>query len=1130
MAIIRLKDKIISGSGNKNYFSHVTAFDMSAVPISPVSPPGSPISGDTLTEIFDNTTANERVIMRWTYNGTSWDLVGHPAYSLVHFTYTSASTIDAGSPPATPATFDFVDNVDRFLTGDTLWEEFDNGYIHWTFDGTSWIMDFIREFETVAIPDTTEIKFNHSTTLDVSSLPTNPSSPPSSPIAGDTVLEYYDNLTGTEVASIQWEYNGSVWNKVGHVAYYNRKFADVIVADLSSGSPPSFPVNFNTSLATSYVPGDTIHEEYNNGYIHWTFDGTAWIMDFIREFSASGGSGIVTTLDHVATFNSTSVPTSPVSPPGTPTAGDVLIQTFNNTTGNQRVIMRWEYNGSIWVLNGNAEYNIRFFEESILSDLDPDALPATPNAPGTSSDYLDGDVLHEEYNNGYLRWVYGSGAWVLENGRIFTRANMASIEHVATFDTSAIPATPTAAPSTPELDDIHTEIYNNLTGTHRAIIRWEFNGTVWVKIGTIEYNNIHFNDDIDANLDEGSPPANPVNFNALLTTSYLPNDTLFENYNNGFINWLFNGTVWVLESLSEYPSVSGGSGLTTYLRHSTAFDLSAIPSSPSSPPGSPVDGDTATETFDNLSGTERVTIRWRYNGASWVQNGHVEYNPLVFSDEVIATLDTGALPANPVNFNALLSTTYIPGDTLHEEYTNGYIHWTFNGTAWVLDYAREIPVDTDTDTNTVTTFANITSFDANAVPTTPTSPPGSPTTGDTHIEAYDNTTGNQRVIMRWTYNGSIWVLNGDEEYNIRIFTDSIGSNLEEGSIPATPDTPGTSSNYVPGDLLWEEYNNGYIVWHRLANSWSQAFYRIIPPDTDTNTITTLGVVASFNMNAVPTSPTSPPGSPSTGDTYIEAYSNTTGTQRVIMRWTYNGVSWDLNGDEEYNTKVFYATVSSNLTAGALPGTPSTPGTSSDYVTGDILHEEYNNGYLEWKYNVSSWTLSASRVLSNSTYVIKATTSWDEDGTLPTAPENTPSTPIINDILIQSYDNGTRDNAVTRYWTYNGSSWVELTDGIHRFVQVFSNSPAVTMTYGVAPTASLAATTTSYVNGDILFEKYTNGYGLYKFNNGSWSLLNYGLEVGRLQDAADFLATLDGTTDGWAVVWDNDISKFTLANI
>jgi hypothetical protein len=123
--------------------------------------------------------------------------------------------------------------------------------------------------------------------------------------------------------------------------------------------------------------------------------------------------------------------------------------------------------------------------------------------------------------------------------------------------------------------------------------------------------------------------------------------------------------------------------------HATTFNVASVPTTPISVPTSAQTGDTIIDSFDNLTGNERVRIFWRYSGSAWVQIGHTDYRPLVFADTISADLDEGALPSAPVNFNTSKTTSYVPNDILTEEYTNGYIQWTFNGTVWVLDYARE---------------------------------------------------------------------------------------------------------------------------------------------------------------------------------------------------------------------------------------------------------------------------------------------------------------------------------------------------------------------------------------------------------------------------------------------------------
>jgi len=162
----------------------------------------------------------------------------------------------------------------------------------------------------------------------------------------------------------------------------------------------------------------------------------------------------------------------------------------------------------------------------------------------------------------------------------------------------------------------------------------------------------------------------------------------------------------MIKRLKE-PDVSVDTKL--YLRHNTTYNIASIPATPSSPPVSPLTGYTIIETFDNGTGQERVVIRWEYNGSAWVKIGHPEYNCIHFQDAVAGDVNFLSLPANPVNFSASMGTNYVTGDTLFEQYDNGYLQWTFDGSDWVLDFAYEI-VDTDDQTASEVAITAITAL------------------------------------------------------------------------------------------------------------------------------------------------------------------------------------------------------------------------------------------------------------------------------------------------------------------------------------------------------------------------------------------------------------------------------------
>jgi len=46
-------------------------------------------------------------------------------------------------------------------------------------------------------------------------------------------------------------------------------FFDIVGSDLNPLSPPSNPPNFNTDVEITYVPGDTLWQDYDNGFVYW---------------------------------------------------------------------------------------------------------------------------------------------------------------------------------------------------------------------------------------------------------------------------------------------------------------------------------------------------------------------------------------------------------------------------------------------------------------------------------------------------------------------------------------------------------------------------------------------------------------------------------------------------------------------------------------------------------------------------------------------------------------------------------------------------------------------------------------------------------------------------------------------
>ena len=998
-------------------------------------------------------------------------------------------------------------------------------------------------------------------------IPTEPSELPISPRVGDIVIENFSNqLTTNPRITIYWVYNGTSWVQDGEIIYHQLHFTDEVAGRLIADEFPTSPVNYAGNEELNYVFGDTLHEEYDNGYVEWFFDNSvAWFVKYQRIYNddifykpedygpiGAGTSAVQEAIN--AAFNA---------------GGGTVLLSRNQTYGPINTplemkrnvkILGQSYSSSVLKF-GPGISGIVIDTTEIYCELDNFSIRGTWDTSG-----VNGPAIHfvanepREIRIGRIQIVWWGGVGVQNE-----------------FGCNPF-----------ELEIGHLwYLFGNPQGS--PIFNW-LGGGSYIRIGSIffqpDYNSsctgvyLYNGDFVIDKLNIGGGVVRGLQseyVNLILNqVNWEPHGNVAQSeyvirfgvgLNRGSF---FVGCVYIAQVLSslERPNY------VYYIGHETPFGIlgpvylgSDVNNSVVFCPNDKTQGQTqlyigpAAHVNNNgqgkvvalgslgaelrvgtsPGGTTYSELAEIYGNLALISNNPVllrtwaysftiqptAYNP--FELEVSGNSSTGVRR----KFGRLIVRATDPTNTSEDSEISFYVLGAGVEKKILSMTSAAVTIDGNLvvtgsggggGSGITTSLSNVASFDTSAIPSAPVSAPGSPATGDIHIETFDNTTGNSRVVQRWTYNGSAWVLTTDTEYNIRNFSVSVGSNLNPSSLPTTPNAPGASTDYIPGDTLHEEYNNGYMKWVYTLSGWSVSLGRVYT----TNNLVTLGTVSSFNMNSVPTAPSSPPSSAKSGDVYIETYNNTNQNQKVIIRWTYNGSAWVMNGTPEYNLKRYFATIASNLTAGALPSTPVTPGSSTGYVTGDTLIETYNNGHLEWVFGTTTWTLSGSRVHTNNTYVVKSAVNWDETGTAPTTPNSPPSSPLINDILIQSYDNGTRNNAVTRYWSYNGSTWVELTNGIHRFNMVFTNVPGTALTYGVDPTAALAATTTSYVNGDILWEKYTNGYGLYKFNNGSWALQTHGLEAGRIQDAADFQATLGPGVDGYYVIYDHDILKFTLS--
>lgn len=121
---------LCGGLGNTAHFHDEGGTDFNQSATEPVNIPAPLKAGDTVIEDFDD------YLVFWTYDGTAW---------VKNFTHNKA---DANSTFETynttiPVTYTTPNTIPTDPeAGDTLIEQFTDGLVYWTYDGTNWVKNF----------------------------------------------------------------------------------------------------------------------------------------------------------------------------------------------------------------------------------------------------------------------------------------------------------------------------------------------------------------------------------------------------------------------------------------------------------------------------------------------------------------------------------------------------------------------------------------------------------------------------------------------------------------------------------------------------------------------------------------------------------------------------------------------------------------------------------------------------------------------------------------------------------------------------------------------------------------------------------------------------------------------------
>lgn len=210
----------------------------------------------------------------------------------------TGSSLDELAPPTAPANPPAGADA-----GSTVIEHYDNGTAYYTYDGTSWVYNFMA---TSQQGDCCTYHIDNSgTDLDEAVPPTAPSNSPANPASGSTIVEHYDNgVAYFTYDGTNWVYNFMATNQVGDCCTYHI----TATGDLDETTPPTAP----TSPPANPTAGSTIIEHFDNGLAFWTFDGTNWVYNFMHTAPVAMAGGSTSSFTAVPTTDPTTLVTTTV--------------------------------------------------------------------------------------------------------------------------------------------------------------------------------------------------------------------------------------------------------------------------------------------------------------------------------------------------------------------------------------------------------------------------------------------------------------------------------------------------------------------------------------------------------------------------------------------------------------------------------------------------------------------------------------------------------------------------------------------------------------------------------------------------------------------------------------------------